>query len=305
MGKTTENDAVTNSIATGTLPLKKSPSKLFVFGALLVQLAIVVVVFAPGIAASLLPLLPLWLVQITALVIQFGLFVNKKTRSVAVSIAAPLGIFVLAQLSALTFLGIPIPELLEEGAEAGTAGQFLFVVSFGLLSLVLLRLYMKLRKHGLDWLGLGAWPKLKDMLWVFPAAGAYIVTVVTLFSVVEMLQIGVDLDQEQDVGFGAVVSPVELILAFLALVVVVPLVEEILIRGFMFRALSRVFGFGLAALVSASIFGLLHGQVNLFIDTFALGLALAWLVHKTDSLWPAIALHALKNFAAFLYLFVF
>ncbi len=66
-----------------------------------------------------------------------------------------------------------------------------------------------------------------------------------------------------------------------------------------------VFGFVIAALISAAIFGILHGQVNLFIDTFVLGLALAWLVNKTDSLWPAIGLHMLKNGIAFLYLFVF
>ncbi len=231
--------------------------------------------------------------------------VLQKVKTFLGSVLVPLGIFVIAQLAAAAILSVFIPGPFDEGSQTGIGSQFVYVVFFELLALALAWFFVKWRKRGLDWLGLGAWPKPKDMLLVFPVAGVYIFVAVVSFYLVELLQTGIDLNQNQDVGFEAASSSTELLLAFLALVVVTPLTEEVLMRGFMFRNLNRTFGFVVAALVSASIFGLLHGQVNLFIDTFVLGLALAWLVNKTNSLWPAIGLHSLKNSIAFLYLFVF
>jgi membrane protease YdiL (CAAX protease family) len=41
------------------------------------------------------------------------------------------------------------------------------------------------------------------------------------------------------------------------------------------------------------------------IDTFILGMVLAYLRERSGSLWPSIGLHASKNMIAFLFLFVF
>jgi membrane protease YdiL (CAAX protease family) len=40
------------------------------------------------------------------------------------------------------------------------------------------------------------------------------------------------------------------------------------------------------------------------LDTFTLSLVLCYLRQKTDSLWPGIMLHALKNGLAFMSLFL-
>lgn len=229
----------------------------------------------------------------------------NKLRTLVVSVITPLGIFILSQAVVAIALVPLLPGLFDEDAESTIVGNFIYVVLFELLALGLTWAFIKWRNHDLEWLGLGSWPKLKDMWRVIPAAGVYIALAVASFVFIEMLQTGVDLNQEQNVGFEEASGSLEIMLAFITLVVLTPLTEEVLMRGFMFRNLNRVFGFITAALISATIFGILHGQVNLFIDTFVLGMVLAWLVNKTNSLWPAIGLHMLKNSIAFGYLFVF
>ncbi len=231
--------------------------------------------------------------------------VRAKSKTLFISVFTPLGIFIASQVLAALVLSPLIPSFFDKGVETTTAENFIYVVLFELFALGMVLLLMKWRKHKLEWLGLGSLPKPRDMWLVLPAAGVYIIVAVASFVVIELLQTGVDLNQSQSVGFESASGFMQIGLAFLSLVILTPLTEEVLMRGFMFRNLNRVFGFTVAALVSAAVFGLLHGQVNLFIDTFVLGLVLAWLVNKTNSLWPAIGLHMLKNSIAFLYLFVF
>ncbi len=233
------------------------------------------------------------------------LTVLSKLKALILSVFLPLGVFILSQILAAIILSPVIPGLFDDTKTTTIAQNFAYVVFFELLALALIWGYMKWRKHGLDWIGFGSKPKLRDMALVIPVAGVYIVVSVVSFVVIEMLQTGVDLNQAQNVGFESASGTLQVALAFVSLVVMTPLAEEVLMRGIMFRNINRTFGFVVAALISAAIFGILHGQVNLFIDTFVLGLALAWLVNKTNSLWPAIGLHMLKNFIAFLYLFVF
>lgn len=113
-----------------------------------------------------------------------------------------------------------------------------------------------------------------------------------------------DENEIQDVGF---TSPqgIELALVFLILVILVPLAEEILFRGFIFRGFRKRLPFWATALIVSVLFALAHFQINVGLDVFALSLVLCFLREKSDSLWPGIALHATKNFVAFMFLFVY
>jgi uncharacterized protein len=94
-------------------------------------------------------------------------------------------------------------------------------------------------------------------------------------------------------------------LAVLAGVLVVglaPLAEEFFFRGFLFQALRRSWGVWLAAPASGLIFGLAHFAPDKLVPLAILGTALAYVFHKTRSLWPCIILHALNNTLAFVVL---
>jgi membrane protease YdiL (CAAX protease family) len=113
----------------------------------------------------------------------------------------------------------------------------------------------------------------------------------------------INLQQQQDIGY---TNPngFELALIFVALVGLAPFVEEVLFRGFLFAAFRRTFGFWLGAIGVSLLFGVAHGQANVGIDVFVLSMFLCYLREKTDSLWPSIALHVLKNLVAFTLLFI-
>lgn len=93
------------------------------------------------------------------------------------------------------------------------------------------------------------------------------------------------------------------LLSLIATAVVPPLVEEFACRGIILGSLRR-FGDGFAVLVSAILFGLMHGNFDQMPFAFMVGLALGFIVVKTDSLWIAVAVHAANNFisVAFEYL---
>ncbi len=92
-----------------------------------------------------------------------------------------------------------------------------------------------------------------------------------------------------------VLTALDTALNVLALVVLGPLVEEIVFRGLLFGALVQRLGVLLAALVSALLFGLMHGDLVLLPALAALGFVNALIYARTGNLTTAVVLHALNN----------
>jgi membrane protease YdiL (CAAX protease family) len=84
----------------------------------------------------------------------------------------------------------------------------------------------------------------------------------------------------------------------LVAVVMAPLFEEVIFRGFLFRGFANSWGWVWGALASAAIFGAAHLQLDVFLPLAALGFVLAWAYHRTGSLWTCITMHALFNLIA-------
>jgi membrane protease YdiL (CAAX protease family) len=82
---------------------------------------------------------------------------------------------------------------------------------------------------------------------------------------------------------------------FLVGVVFAPFVEEIFFRGFLFQGFRQKYGWTSAMLVSSTIFAAAHLDPVALIPTFVLGLVLAYLFQRSNSLWPGIILHFLIN----------
>jgi membrane protease YdiL (CAAX protease family) len=84
-------------------------------------------------------------------------------------------------------------------------------------------------------------------------------------------------------------------LAVLSLVVIAPIVEELVFRGLLFGALARRLGVLASAVVTALLFGAVHGDLILFPTLVAMGFVTALAYAGTGNLWVAIALHAMNN----------
>ncbi len=114
----------------------------------------------------------------------------------------------------------------------------------------------------------------------------------------------IDFTQLQETGYGRVTAPTELCLAFVGIVIIAPLAEELLFRGYLFGKLRRYIPTWLAIFITSALFAAVHGQWNVAIDTFALSIILCLLRVTTGSIWPSILLHMLKNGVAFYFIFI-
>lgn len=127
---------------------------------------------------------------------------------------------------------------------------------------------------------------------------------VTATVIISLLVSSFDVSQVQDLGLDPL-TRADVIATGILLVLVVPLAEEFIFRGYLFGLLRRELPFWLVAILTSVLFALAHGQWNVAVDTFILGIALSYLREKTGSIWTGVALHALKNAVAFTMLFVY
>ncbi|HKX23854.1 MAG TPA: type II CAAX endopeptidase family protein [Candidatus Saccharimonadales bacterium] len=205
--------------------------------------------------------------------------------------------FFLPQFALVPVLGIVGALSLDQNAKIFLLQGFTQLITLLVLWLVIVKLY----RSKLTTIGLG---KLNPGLlgWSVLAFPVYLILSTALSSIFAAV-FNIDLSEHQDIGYTDP-NGYELALIFVALVVLAPLVEEILFRGFLFTAFRRTFGFWLGAIGVSLLFAVAHGQANVGIDVFVLSMFLCYLREKTDSLWPAVALHALKNLVAFIVLFI-
>lgn len=177
--------------------------------------------------------------------------------------------------------------------------QLLLLVAASLLSCLGL-LTIARQTIGFSWQTIGLNKvRLKQLWLLFPAVAIYVAASAILTSLAMRIVPNFDINQVQDLGFSKPSEPSQLIAVFLALVVITPVFEELIFRGVLFRGLRRRLPFWAAALVVSLLFAVAHQQWNVAADTMALGLVLCALVEKTNSIWPGILLHALKNALAF------
>lgn len=93
------------------------------------------------------------------------------------------------------------------------------------------------------------------------------------------------------------------VIAFCSLILA-PVAEELLFRGALFQAFSKILGKNGAMTGVALLFALLHWNVLTFLSLFLMGIMLQKAVEKTGTLRTAIWMHFLNNLISVLYLLV-
>ena len=78
-------------------------------------------------------------------------------------------------------------------------------------------------------------------------------------------------------------------------VVMAPWVEELLFRGLLFRWLLGYRSVLASAILSGVFFGVIHDALTSIVPIAFLGVALAWLYHRTGSLLTSIVFHTVFN----------
>lgn len=196
--------------------------------------------------------------------------------------------------------------------QRSAAGQFLLILLIEALTLGMLFWFLRRRHTTWSALGIKGRPRITDVGYVLIGYLIYIAAYLILVSLIKAIIPSLDVNQAQEIGFDQA-RGMQLVLVFISLVVLPPITEEILMRGFVFTGLKRAIPQYWAILVTSLLFAAAHLQFGsdapllwvAAIDTFVLSLILIQLRERTGGrLWASMGLHALKNGIAFVGLFV-
>lgn len=121
-----------------------------------------------------------------------------------------------------------------------------------------------------------------------------------------------DAKQTQNVGFNAFLAGPDLVIAFIILVVIAPIAEEIIFRGWLYGKVRQILSGKMSEALTITIsiflvsllFGIVHMQWNVGVNVFALSIVLCGLREITGTIYASILTHMLKNGVAFFYLYM-
>lgn len=218
--------------------------------------------------------------------------------TIAAYISSQLILIIPATLISKVNGGDGIEQILQDSA-------WLQLVLTGISSigiLAVLWIFLLRRKQTLKGLGFSR-IKASDFGWLAIALASYFLLLAATMTVASKIP-GFNPDQVQDIGYSTATTGWQLVFAFIGLVVLPPLAEEMLFRGFLYRGLASKWPRIIAALVTSLLFALVHFQWNVGVDVFVLSLILIALYEKTQNLWMSVFLHAIKNGLAFAALFL-
>lgn len=160
---------------------------------------------------------------------------------------------------------------------------------------------MALRRTSLEnWSGLrwAQWP------WLFLIAPGCVVGIWTIFAAIQacgymqwMESLGAETVQETVTLLQDSRDPVILTLMIITAVIIAPVCEELVFRGYLYPILKKYTGLWPGVFCSALLFSIAHGNITVLLPLFILGALLVWLYEKTGSLWAPIAVHFCFNAA--------
>ena len=237
----------------------------------------------------------------------------------ASSIVVTVGGFVVSQIIAAIALGLyanvkglstsDITGLMQSSAWL----TFAFSLTVYGLYILLIKYFLNWTKHTFKDVGL-VMPKSLLITIAYILGGFVVYFVLTLFTtaIIKAVFSSVNFDQKQDIGFDTAASGIALLPTFLALVVIPPVVEEIVCRGFLYTGLRNKLSISVAGIITSIIFASAHLQWGsgapllwaAAIDTFVLSAVLVYVREKSGSLAGPIGIHMLKNGLAFMMLFI-
>lgn len=175
-----------------------------------------------------------------------------------------------------------------------------------ILAILLVPYYVKKTKISRAELGLKGLPTWTDIL-LSPAGFIVYMIIAMIFMLITTVAMPwVDTNQAQDIGIArdSLIGFSDYLFAFITLVVVAPIVEEVMFRGFLYGKIRKHTGAVIATIIVSVVFGAMHGQWNAAINICAMSIVMCFLREVTGTIYSGILLHMIKNGIAFYLLYV-
>ncbi|MBM6992829.1 MAG: CPBP family intramembrane metalloprotease [Prevotella sp.] len=191
--------------------------------------------------------------------------------------------------------GLPMSEFISNAYHGAIdlSGKLMVVVS-ALSSIITLAVfvYSKWAPVSRVWLASHPWTALAWVVWL--ALG----TILPSEWIIDQLQVSIPSSTakmfEDIMGEPA---------GYLAIGILAPIAEELVFRGAILRTLLKMFDrklHWLPIVISALVFGAVHGNVPQFVHASLMGLLLGWMFYRTDSIAPGVVFHWINNTVAYL-----
>jgi membrane protease YdiL (CAAX protease family) len=240
---------------------------------------------------------------------------SLKVATIIQTVVIGLLLYIIPPMIASFFLiaGISLSDMsvgqAENWLKNAAVAQFVYVLMTEIIVVGLLLWLLKFFKE--TWHSIGVIrPKVESVSYVIGGILVYYATYLVVATVVYTI-LPLNFEQRQEIGFSTDATGANMAFAFAALVVLPPIVEEILFRGFLYTRFKRVVSIKWAAVAVSLLFAAAHLQFGsgnellwvAALDTFILSLVLVYLREKTGNIWAGVGVHALKNLVAFLILF--
>lgn len=212
----------------------------------------------------------------------------------------------------LWLLGRMGVSIAEEYHIVATMGLSVAVYGLALVVAIFVPWHAAKRRTSCRELGLTGLPAWLDVVLPLPAFVLYFMATALVIAVVSSL-LPLDLYQPQQLPFEAtaVSTHAQYAMVFFTLVILAPLAEELLFRGYLYGKLRNTTSVAGAIIITSITFGFAHlwvgsGELQwkVAIDTFVLSIFLCLLREYTGAIWASVLLHAIKNGLAFYLLFV-
>jgi len=216
--------------------------------------------------------------------------------AIAVYLVGQLGLQLLAAI-VLVRAGLLDPESLDPGS-SGSA-LLALVVASQVIGLAAALLLLRRRRVALRPI-VGRLRPLGRLLWVGGALGIASIVGSTLVVSALVALSGSEATPDQVLTGGIADTPLQVVLAVAAAVVMAPLAEELLFRGLLHRGLRRRLPVVPATVISSVLFAVVHLDVALSQPLALVGLTLVGAVmaiayERTGSLLVPVLIHAVHN----------
>lgn len=184
--------------------------------------------------------------------------------------------------------------------------QFFYVLIAEGVSAAFAIYLVRIRNLDLGVIGLGRRPAFRDLIRGALGFAAFYVLLIIAGLVINYFSPDLN-KQQQNLGFNNINTSADNLLAFISLVIIPPLGEETLVRGYLFSGLRGFWRFWPALLATSLIFGAAHLEFGsggplvwaAALDTFLLSVVLCFLRERTGALYAGMLVHMLNNLIAF------
>lgn len=178
-----------------------------------------------------------------------------------------------------------------------------YVIAIILLIWLPPKIFKKIKPASRESLGLSGLPTWTD-IGLSPVG--YVVSILLAMGLTAVFNLfpWFNANEAQNLGYSPYMMGGERVVAFILLVVIAPIAEEIVFRGFLYGKLRIAAPKWLAILIISFLFGLIHFQWNVGISVFAMSVVSCTLREITGTIYAGTLVHMINNGVAFFLVYV-